>query len=167
MSAVQQMLLSSGVYITLPDDDFLFGQADASRVANIDPAVAIATISINIDGSLELVFTAEEPVSDLPAPKQDRWFPTGDPGSVGVYSARFRRLVGGFNGIGSKTFGVWYPITEDLNWSISAIARDPFFPAYSEFKGVLEIAYTTQTEPKTIIANTNVDIIVSASVSQS
>lgn len=162
MSAIQQVLLSGGSSVTLPEANFLRATVNAYSTFESggggNPAIARANITITTSGNIVMVISAAGDVSDPPgavvAPIaiSNTWLQAGN---TSVFSARMNgTIVNGASGFANVN--EWIPINTSRTWGV-APQRLAIGQTRGTLQANLEIAYTSDPA-KTVIANTNVEL---------
>ena len=168
MAAIQQVLMMSGALVTLPEDNFLIGDVNSSS-AQITPsegpnAQAIASITITPQGTLVLLFSGAGDSTEIGGINSSTTWLQG--GYASVFSAKMTGTIFGDAGNPAtyESLNTWIPISTSRTWGVTAF-RSGAQPGdiSRNLQAVLEISYTSDPS-KRVIANTNVNLSVSAQV---
>lgn len=160
--------MTSGILVTLPANNTgafdLFAEGTGQGLAPGEPGFASAsvTLRINIDGSWDgTAFAFGNIDQNKSDDRSGFWCAVPRPPSTPqLLSVRLSKTSG--NSITTNRFiDVWYPITQDLIWNLG-VSLSSTGETSRNIVGVLEFAYTSDTS--TVIASTNVSLLVKATV---
>ena len=155
MSAVQQLLFSTGSSVFLPS----LLEVDASGLSFANQlASAGINLTLRTDRLLTLAYSANGDTRDPQFPRQDEYtWLTG--GSASLYSVRMRLLTGAF-APGSSAVNTWLEVTSDRAWGIQSNSSSSTRAVNSAATAVLEIAFTSSLD--TILATSNISFATAA-----
>jgi len=155
MSAIQQLLFSTGSSVFLPS--LLGVEASGLSFAN-QPASAGINLTLRTDRLLTLAYSANGDTKDPAFPRQDEYtWLTG--GSASIYSVRMRLLTGAF-AAGSSAVNTWLEVTSNRAWSIQSNSSSFNRSDNDAATAVLEIAFTSSLD--TILATSNISFATAA-----